>query len=232
VHERPGAVFEKLEALPADARPSVLAVYEEVYPGMLRTGLVDRLVFMAALERRTVNLSAVKYVCAVRWDRPADRHVPLGGALGAESGRLAIVDRINVAHVASERDHGYAIGGRASSVVVELPSLDASGPRLIEGARGITGAETFTVSAAPGRDLVIVARGLIEQPWDVPVLVAGAEACRLRGASRPDAWSECVATIPAALVRGDKVAITIGSPFVPGQPPPPPRLVAYYWFAQ
>ncbi|HEU4610700.1 MAG TPA: hypothetical protein VFS15_01435, partial [Kofleriaceae bacterium] len=166
----PGARFEFLESLPADQRPTHFAYYpgwmgttEFFGEALLHTSL------RPAIERRRLVGEGDMQLLVASFDHAGTGERPLNDHTG-----WSIVDRIDVADLASERAHDWvgALGRRhfgdptARWSVVERST---AGGLVIDGGRTIRGgSERFTVHvdhAKPSR-VVIRTGGQRSYPWN------------------------------------------------------------------
>ncbi len=157
----PGARFEFLESLPPERRPTHFAYY----PGWMGTAdfFGDVLLhtnLLPGFEARRLVGEGDMQVIAASWDHVGTAERPLDDHPG-----WALVDRIDIADVASEHAHGWsgAMGRRhfadptARWSFVEKETL-AQG-LAIDGGRTIRdGLETFTIHLDPARPARVVLR--------------------------------------------------------------------------
>lgn len=169
-----GARFEFLESLPPERRPTHFAYYpswlgqSEFYGEVLvATPLGPRFA-----QRRLVGDGDMQLIAAT-WDhaRTAERPLAPGDTNNAA---WSIVDRVDVADLASERAHAWrgALGRRKFADPTARWSLVAreAGDRglLVDGGRTIRGgAESFAIAIDPARPVRLVLRtgGPAAQPW-------------------------------------------------------------------
>lgn len=168
----PGARFELLESLPPEQRPTHFAYY----PGWMGTAdfygrvLKHTPVRRSVSPRRLVGEGDMQIIEAI-WDHAGTAERPLNDHTG-----WAIVDRVDVAHLASERAHGWsgAMGRRKfgdptarwSIVEKQTANLAIDGGRTIRG-----GSERFTVRLDPAKPTRVVLRtgGQPKYPWHEPI---------------------------------------------------------------
>jgi hypothetical protein len=175
----PGARFEFLESLPLERRPTHFAYY----PGWMGTfefygPVLKHTMLRPAIEKRRLVGEGDMQVLVANWDHVQTGERPLNDHTG-----WTIVDRIDVADLASERAHGWAgrMGRRrfgdptARWSIVERST--ASG-LVIDGGRTIReGGERFTIRVDPAKPTRVVLRtgGQRTYPWheaiDKPVTI-------------------------------------------------------------
>jgi hypothetical protein len=165
----------------------------------------------------------------------------LPATLAAVGGRQ-LVDSLNVCDPADEKAHGYRFESRLGNLRLHGTALVESytgGPRVADAGRAIIGSEGFHVSAAPGRDLLIVMRTTQVVPVNIlrpgggraeplqfleaelEVSADGRPAARAR--FRPGAgWDEALVVVPGAAITQTRTRLDLIG-----------RYAAYrYWFFQ
>ena len=157
----PGARFELLESLPADARPTHFA-YDPAWVG--QTHFFGRVVLQTSLPRRFAKQrsigSANMQLIEARWDHAHTAERPFDAVPG-----WSLVDRVDIADLASEDAHAWrgALGARAFGDPTARWSLVHDEVRelglAIDGGRTIRGGEeSFTIEVDPGRPARLVMR--------------------------------------------------------------------------
>lgn len=176
-----GSRFEFLEALPVAQRPTHFAYY----PSWLGTNeffgevLLETRLRPGIEKRRLVGDANMQVITAV-WDHVGTGERPLTAHPGWH-----VVDRVDVADLASERAHGWrgAIGRRAQGDPTARWSLVGRevGERglVLDGGRTIRGRrETFSLALDPARPTRLLLRtgGAASVPWHedlrTPVAIA------------------------------------------------------------
>jgi hypothetical protein len=161
----PGALFEQLEALPPEQR----ATHFALYPDALGTGeLFGEVVLHTAFQTsRTPSLDPRRLlggpdlqVIVASWDHVGTGERPLGDHTG-----WVIVDRIDVADLASEAAHDWAaaLGPRSDGDPAQRWSMVSrealTHGLIVDGGRTIRGgSERFTITADPGKPVRLVLR--------------------------------------------------------------------------
>ncbi|HEY0477817.1 MAG TPA: hypothetical protein VGD37_09845 [Kofleriaceae bacterium] len=230
----PGARFEFLDSLLPEQRFSHFAVY----PGWLgTTELYGDDLFHTPLwprfEPRRLAGDADLQLIAARWDHTGTGDRPLSDHTG-----WAIVDRIDVADLASEAAHGWvgALGRRRFGDPTARWSVIGRevGPHglVLDGGRTIRGGtERFTLAIDPARPVRLVLRTGGARSYPEHEVIEHAVALRiLDGAGRELAR----ATLPAPTAAGGfaEVAFALpagSSPELRTEAPAPYR--AFHWFA-
>jgi hypothetical protein len=160
----PGARFEELEAMPAAQRPDVFAYYPDWlgtndFYGDVRVHTPLPWAFLPAGRARLAGGGDMEVIDA-SWDHAGTAERPLAAQPG-----WTMVDRVDVADLASERAHGWHGGlGRRS---LGDPTAKWSFVEREVGARGLAidggrtireGSEQFVVAVAPGKPVRLILR--------------------------------------------------------------------------
>ncbi len=227
----PGARFELLESLPPERRPTHFAYYPEwmgqaeFFGEVVRSTPLPR----AFIQRRLVGVHDMQLIAAT-WDHAHTAERPLDPHPG-----WRIVDRLDVADLASERAHRWrgelgrrAFGDPTARWSVFHRDVRATGLAL-DGGRTIRGGgERFTIELDPGRPVRLVLRtgGRRAYPWhetlDRPVTVevstrAGAARATIAPAAGP--FVELALEVPVPGEREVEVRVAAGGPYR-----------AFHWF--
>lgn len=226
----PGSRFEFLEHMPADERPTHFAYYpswlgtNEFYGEVLLTTPLR-----PGFESRRMVGDGDMQVIAANWD-----HIGTGERPLVEHAGWTVVDRIDIADLASERAHGWrgAQGRRKLGDPTAKWSLIARevGARglVIDGGRTIrSGAEDFSITIDPGKPVRLVMRtgGPASQAYHetitaaVPVSITDADGASIAAQSVPaptGTFQEVVFELPA------------GTTTVHARAPAPYRV--FHWF--
>jgi len=166
-----GALWEALEALPSEARPTHMAVIPAWMPYLYRTDLFKERLFALESTRSTSSpIGQAFEVWSLAW--PSDDRDLFPGAnfddlpytYGPASARTdwSVVDEIDVAHVPSERTHAYRDeNGNGITVVRELgfgQETQEAQAAAIEGGRDIAGRVRFVMHAHSGTTALLLLR--------------------------------------------------------------------------
>jgi hypothetical protein len=165
----PGARFEFLESLPPERRPTHFAYY----PGWLGTTAFWGPVLKHTNLRRGIDSRRLvgegdMQIIEARWDHVGTAERPFNDHTG-----WAVVDRLDIAHLASERGHDWRGNmGRRSfgdpTAKWSLVERQTANGLAIDGGRTIRGgSERFSVTVDPTRPARIVIRtgGQSSYPW-------------------------------------------------------------------
>lgn len=190
-------VWEVLEALRRP--PDYTVAYPEWIPDLHNLPVFERKTAFE-LPRRLVVANAAKVVWAMRWDRIAPSAWPLSGA-GSGGEHPKLLDALDVAHLADERVHDYALlsDDKPSGALRTAPRGEKT---LVDGGRMVAAGdgERFVMRARVGRPATLTMRTFGPGRLDVEVKVGGKPAGRLTAALEPG-LNEVTHAIPAGLVR-------------------------------
>jgi hypothetical protein len=210
----PGAVFEQLERLLPNERPSCLAIYPE-WLGL--DPLLGQQLFMPAyIPDRVVLGNGTAAIHRPDWNLLGS------GARPVDTNGGRIVDEVDVADLASEAAHGYRadllpsppIPGQRAVFHVQR---DAAGAAIADGGRTVAGRETFTIrlpdAATPRLCTRMLGAGTLE------LRVDGAPAGLLPSVARDDsAFDERQLALPMLAHRPGPHTVEIvsrgNSPFL------------------
>ncbi|MFH0778490.1 MAG: hypothetical protein V2A71_07640 [Candidatus Eisenbacteria bacterium] len=254
-----GSVVESLEHLSAEELPDILAIYPNWLPFFVTSGIARVELFRAHLELNTVCGGSDKVVYLPDWDLLGTGE-PLPDP--DEYRGLMVIDRLDVADLASEASHEYEpLGTWRSDARVRL---DRRGHRMLDGGRRHFTGERMKARCLPDREILVLAR-LNSGGESVSLYVDGKLiASRRTGAldgpghetrqdenprqgrtSRHDEapdqtpeWTYVEFRIPPQFVNSDRIALSVRlAPEETGRRPresdEPPGYTSYhYWFLQ
>jgi hypothetical protein len=156
----PGARFEFLESLPPERRPTHFAYY----PGWMGThefwgNVLKHTSLRPGIEKRRLVGEGDMQIIEASWDHVHSGERPLNDHTG-----WAVVDRVDIADMASERAHGWS--GRMGRRRVGDPTArwslverETMSGLVIDGGRTIRGGgERFTVTLEPAKPTRVVLR--------------------------------------------------------------------------
>jgi hypothetical protein len=173
-----GALWEALDALSPDKRPTHMAVIPAWMPYLYRTDLFkERLFALASARSAGSPIGQAFEVWALAWPSADRESFPVANfddapyAYGPASERTDwnIVDSLDIAHLPSEHAHGYRDEhGNGLTLVRELGFGFPTGQgqaSAIEGGRDIRGTARFTLHAHPGSPALLLLRATtVERP--------------------------------------------------------------------
>lgn len=219
----PGARFEYLESLPAEKRPTHFAYYVGWLgaPDFLGRVVTDTPWGPQFARERVVGGKNMELVEA-SWD-----HVGTGDRPRAMSNEWRLVDRVDVADLASERAHAWegALGVRGPSAPTTKWSFVARDVTvrglLIDGGRTIRGRrEAFTISRDPAKPTRLVLRtgggaaseqDVITKPVTLRIAIDGAPVGALEVPVPSGKMTEVELELPVG--PGTRIAIEASGPY-------------------
>ena len=153
-----GSLFERLEAMPPDQRPQYFAIFPNWFN--FPEGL-----FLQPLHRIRVFepsiIDAEKVLYQARWTADLSGETIRNRTLLEEGWR--VVDKVDVADLASERRHGYRSevwvpGSGEANLLMALSAADDPQAVYIDGGRTVTGGERMEVTLNAGQPATVIMR--------------------------------------------------------------------------
>lgn len=179
-----GSRFEHYERMPRSELPTHFIVYPEwaALPPLMGQELTSRTVNATILGGKTMVAHVADY------ETLGSAEEPLGDARGA------LVDRLDVADLESEAEHGYSLfwATQAENRVHETWLGDR---RRAEGGRAGRTLERFSLKLRPGA--TFLARVIAEAPMELELWVDGKKLGALSAAGGAD-WEELARALPEA----------------------------------
>ncbi|MBV8759365.1 MAG: hypothetical protein JO257_18905, partial [Deltaproteobacteria bacterium] len=169
----PGSRFEFLESLPPEQRPTHFAYYPEWMGQADFFGeVLLHTTLLPPIAKERLAGSTDMQILTATWDHAGTGDRPLNDHTG-----WAIVDRVDVADIASEKAHHYkgALGRRNfrdPTARWSFVERETQNGLVIDGGRTIRGGtERFTIALDPKKPTRIVLRtgGAREPPWQEPI---------------------------------------------------------------
>ncbi len=198
-----GAIVEALERIPAERRPTLLAIYPGWLPFLVESGIAGTEVFRAHLRLNTICGGTDKVVYLPDWSLLRTGE-PLPSRF--EPGPRTLVDSLDVGDLTSERQHAYRPLGKWRSEAKVL--TDSKGNPILDGGRRQWEGEKMRVACVPSSPLLVILR-LDDEPVPVTLHAEGI----LVGTAVPEAddgrWSYVSFTVPRELVRADEIGMTV-----------------------
>lgn len=223
-----GSLYETLEKMPEEKRPDYFAIYPTWFPGFEGSGVLDQEIARFSLSSRPEAAGIVGgsevVVSRVDW----------GLARSGETfrGEGTVRDSLDVADLGSERQHDYEmrmplIGLEPANLLTRKRSPD--GGVVLDGGRGLPGAEEFTITGlSPNRPVEVVMR-TESVPFALQVQADGKHLGEWIFQPSGGGWQEATFTIPAQSVRSGSLRVRLS----PSEGAPLETHTAYhYWFVQ
>ncbi|UCF78888.1 MAG: hypothetical protein JSW03_01010 [Candidatus Eiseniibacteriota bacterium] len=198
-----GSIVEALERMPEERRPTVLAIYPNWLPFFVESGIANTELFRAHLQLNTICGGTDKVVYLPDWTLLRTGE-PLPAMLKPE-GRT-VVDSLDVADIADEKEHRYAALGKWRSEARVL--LDHSGERILDGGRRLWSGERMKVRCAQGRPLLVVTR-LDDAPAQLSLYVEGRAAGTASMSVREGLWTYALFRVPGELVTAREIEVVV-----------------------
>lgn len=218
-----GVVFEWLERVahdPSAARPTHVAYYAswsgigELVDPMLTDGFLGP----AYASETTIRPEKQMVLAAVNWDHIATGEQPLTARDG-----MTMIDRVDIADVASERAHGWSSHDAVGSFVAREASQHGL---VIDGGRTIGArhpGESFTIARTPGKLAKLVMRSggapnlpgeeRIRAPVELRIVVDGAAVGTRAVAAPSGSFVEVEIALPPAGGSTSHIEVTATSTY-------------------
>ncbi|TWH21909.1 hypothetical protein JD82_03779 [Prauserella rugosa] len=230
----PGALYEKLRAMPPGERPDYFAVYEQ-WPGASMHSFVDTGVFVAEPEM-TFDLNVPRDSSGwsiVPFDEMnvyrADWRLAGTGDRAPVDGDVR--DHVDVGSLDSETEHGYEADMEQPGVqpYTDLRRQDG----IIDSSRYILGGETFRIgNLRPGQDATLTSRTMVNGIEQfVRVRVDGQEVGVWNLGPNRESWETRSFDIPGRYLDSADAEITL-EPVRPLLSPYPEYTSYGYWVTQ
>lgn len=221
----PGAVGEALLAMPR--RPDYIAAYTDARGlSYLADSLYgEQLAGFAHEFNPSTNVAlggTFQGIFRPSWqgaDAALDPHVD---AIRADLDGFTLVDTLNVAHLADERAHGYAwsnvsrFDGFATEMyLLDTPGCSAESCRVLDGGRRLNGAESFTLTADPNRDHILISRVHAPDGGVLRIVINDAYTVERTLPAIPGQFVEIPTLIPASVATSASLSVRV-EPVTPG----------------
>jgi hypothetical protein len=223
-----GSLYERLEEMPEERRPDYFAIYPTWFPGLEDSGVLDQEIARFSLSSRPDTAGIVGgsdvVVYQANWS--------LARRGETFQGEGTVRDTLDVADLTSEREHDYEmsmplIGLEPANLLTRKRSSE--GEMILDGGRGLPGAEEFTVTGlSPNRPVEVVMR-TSSAPFALRVQVDGEYLGEWAFQPSGTGWQQATYTIPARSVRSGSLRVRLS----PSEAAPLETHSAYhYWFIQ
>ena len=251
--EGTGALYEALARMPADQRPTHFSVFTDFmdvdFEDMSAAGVLSEEPLTTFQTRSPVRDAALGGVCQSNggctqtdvWS--ADWSVVGSGDLPDVPVPGRIVDHVNVGDPVDEAAHGYEvdralIGMRPRTILRGEDRAD--GRRMVDSGREVEGGEHFTLRGlTPGVPVTLTTRVEAREPLADRNTQAGVVSVGVGGRPAGDwefvtddrSWVQDSFVLPAELVTGPEITVTLG-PRQPYLQPYPDYRSFSYWASQ
>lgn len=224
-----GSLYEALERMPENERPDYFSIYPSWLSGMQPSGVFGREVKRFSLSDRP-NLPSIVggnlvVIYEANWRLVNGGEEPI-----APPGEVK--DSLDVAELKSKEEHGHEmeflqVGLKPDNVLVR--EFYPNGKEVVDAGRSIPGTEKFTVNnLESGRPVEILMRAT-GASFDLDVKAGGKEAGTWNFQSPGPGWQETSFTVPADLVKSDKLQVELRPP---KDTPLAKHAAFHYWFLQ
>jgi hypothetical protein len=223
-----GSLYESLEKMPVEKRPDYFVIYPTWFPGLEVSGVLDQEIARFSLSSRpeTAGIVGGSEVVVSRADWG------LAGSGETFRGEGTVRDTLDVADLVSEREHEYEmrmplIGLEPANLLTRMRSPD--GEVVLDGGRGLPGAEEFTITGlSPNRPVEVVMR-TSDAPFTLQVQADGKLLGEWAFQPSGSGWQAATFTIPAQSVRTGSLRLRLSSS---EEAPLETHSAYHYWFVQ
>ncbi len=198
----PGSLFEWLEDLPPDRRPTHFAIFPAWFPYLRHTSLIGEKLAQFTLGVNTISGSDVKSLYRADWSRVDGSDALSQRAELVTLWGFSVVDALDVADLPSQRAHGYAAFDTWRDTLREFPVSDRPELRIIDGGRQPASGERFRLACRPGKPAVLVLRTEAYLGFALEVTVNGEDLGRWEIPRAPLAWTEAMFQVPDRVLTG------------------------------
>jgi hypothetical protein len=226
----PGSLYEALEKMPEEKRPDYFAVYPNWFSDLDASGLFGEEIARFSLSSRP-EVAGIVGGSEVVVSR-ADWSLAQSG--NTFRGQGSLKDSLDVADLASEKEHHYHI--EMPLIGLEPANLlrrerSPEGEMIVDGGRGVQGAEQFTIRGLSPNHPVEVFMRTTSAPFALQVQADGEEVGQwiFQPSTSSSGWQEATFRIPAQQVRSGSLRVRLSAP---KQAPLESHTAYHYWFVQ
>ncbi|HET9966569.1 MAG TPA: hypothetical protein VFQ10_14340 [Rubrobacter sp.] len=223
-----GSLYETLEKMPEEKRPDYFAIYPTWFPGFEASGVLDQEIARFAISDRpeVAGIVGGSEVVVFR----ADWSLAQSGE--AFQGEGSVKDTLDIADLGSETEHDYEmhmplIGLEPANFLTRERSPD--GEMVVDGGRGLPGAEEFTIRGLSRNRPVEVVMRTTSAPFALQVQADGRYVGEWDFQPSGSRWQQATFTIPAESVRSGSLRVRLSPP---EDAPLETHTAYYYWFVQ
>jgi hypothetical protein len=223
-----GSLYEALEEIPEEKRPDYFAVYPDWFSDFYASGVFDEEIARFSLSSRPevagiVGGSEVS-VFRADWGLARSGETFRGGG--------TVKDTLDIADLASETEHDYEmhmplIGLEPANLLTRKRSPD--GEVILDGGRGLPGAEEFTIRGLSRNRPVEVVMRTTSAPFALQVQADGRHVGEWDFQPSGSRWQQATFTIPAESVRSGSLRVRLSPP---EDAPLETHTAYFYWFVQ
>ena len=223
-----GSLYETLEKMPEEKRPDYFAIYPTWFPGFDASGVLDQEIARFAISDRpeVAGIVGGSEVVVFR----ADWSLAQSGE--AFQGEGSVKDTLDIADLGSETEHDYEmhmplIGLEPANFLTRERS--PNGEMVVDGGRGLPGAEEFTIRGLSRNRPVEVVMRTTSAPFALQVQADGRHVGEWDFQPSGSRWQQATFTIPAESVRSGSLRVRLSPP---EDAPLETHTAYYYWFVQ
>ena len=223
-----GSLYETLEKMPEEKRPDYFAIYPTWFPGFEASGVLDQEIarFVISDRPEVAGIVGGSEVVVFR----ADWSLAQSGE--AFQGEGSVKDTLDIADLGSETEHDYEmhmplIGLEPANFLTRERSPD--GEMVVDGGRGLPGAEEFTIRGLSRNRPVEVVMRTTSAPFALQVQADGRYVGEWDFQPSGSRWQQATFTIPAESVRSGSLRVRLSPP---EDAPLETHTAYYYWFVQ
>jgi stress response protein SCP2 len=223
-----GSLYETLEKMPEEKRPDYFAIYPTWFPGFDASGVLDQEIARFAITDRpeVAGIVGGSEVVVFRSDWS------LAQSGEAFQGEGSVKDTLDIADLGSETEHDYEmhmplIGLEPANFLTQKRSPD--GEVVVDGGRGLPGAEEFTIRGLSRNRPVEVVMRTTSAPFALQVQADGRHVGEWDFQPSGGRWQQATFTIPAESVRSGSLRVRLSPP---EDAPLETHTAYYYWFVQ
>jgi hypothetical protein len=230
-----GSLYEKLEAMPPAQRPEFFAIFPNWFH-FEEAGFLQP-VHRARLFEPSIT-DAEKVLYRADWSRAQQGERLHSPALVERLEGRSVADRVDVADLQSEAEHGYSsrvwlVGMEEANLLMHLNYAEEAQIQLIDGGRTVTGGERMVVRLQQGRAALLVMRTVTGIRQRFAVWCQGRQVARVDLPGGPGrSWIEVeLGEIPAALL-GEGGQVEVETRVLSEDGAVHPIVSFHYWFLQ
>ena len=205
----PGSLFEWLENLPPERRPTHFAIFPDWFPYLKKTTLVGAKLTHFTLGENTISGADTKSLYLANWDGVETEDLPWVRRELITLWDFTVVDALDVGDLTSQAAHEYEGFDRWKDSLREFAMAGAPERVVIDGGRQSSHGERFRMRSRPGEPAALIMRTEAFREFSLRVLVDGKEVGQWEIPRAPVTWTEPVFQIPGDALTGDSVLIEL-----------------------